>query len=289
MGGRARGPPPPAADPHPARRRRPIGGPPGTGHRAPGTGHRAPGTGRNCRPHRWGIPSPRTRLGTDMTTVGLIGSGHIGGTVARLAVAAGYDVVLSNSRGPETLKDLVEELGPRARAATVREAAEAGDLVVVTIPLKAYRDVPVEPLAGKLVLDTNNYYPERDGRFPELDSGSTTSSELLQRHLPQSRVVKVFNNIFFKHLHALARPAGADDRSALPVAGDDAGAKAEATAFLDRIGYDAVDAGTLAESWRYQPDTPAYGTIYSADPADWEREAPADTATVRAALTEATR
>ncbi|MFY1595256.1 NADPH-dependent F420 reductase [Micromonospora sp. WMMD737] len=281
MGGRRRPSPPlRAAGTRPVRRR--AGRP-----RRPA--RRTPDTRRNCRPHRWGIPSPRTRLGTDMTTVGLIGSGHIGGTVARLAVAAGYDVVLSNSRGPETLKDLVEELGPRARAATASEAAEAGDLVVVTIPLKAYRDVPVEPLAGKLVLDTNNYYPERDGRFPELDSGSTTSSELLQRHLPQSRVVKVFNNIFFKHLQALARPTGADDRSALPIAGDDAGAKAEATAFLDRIGYDAVDAGILAESWRYQPDTPAYGTIYSADPADWEREAPADAARVRAALTEATR
>ncbi|SCL69108.1 hypothetical protein GA0070606_4978 [Micromonospora citrea] len=224
-----------------------------------------------------------------MTTVGLIGSGHIGGTVARLAVAAGYDVVLSNSRGPETLKDLVDELGPRARAATPAEAAEAGDLVVVTIPLKAYRDVPVEPLAGKVVLDTNNYYPERDGNIPELDSGSATSSELLQRHLPGSRVVKVFNNIFFKHLHALARPAGAADRSALPIAGDDAAAKADATAFLDRIGYDAVDAGTLAESWRYQPDTPAYGTIYSVDPANWEHETPADAATVRDALAAATR
>ncbi|WP_281191026.1 NADPH-dependent F420 reductase [Micromonospora citrea] len=228
-------------------------------------------------------------MGIDMTTVGLIGSGHIGGTVARLAVAAGYDVVLSNSRGPETLKDLVDELGPRARAATPAEAAEAGDLVVVTIPLKAYRDVPVEPLAGKVVLDTNNYYPERDGNIPELDSGSATSSELLQRHLPGSRVVKVFNNIFFKHLHALARPAGAADRSALPIAGDDAAAKADATAFLDRIGYDAVDAGTLAESWRYQPDTPAYGTIYSVDPANWEHETPADAATVRDALAAATR
>ncbi|MCM0676996.1 NADPH-dependent F420 reductase [Micromonospora phytophila] len=224
-----------------------------------------------------------------MTTVGLIGSGHIGGTVARLAVAAGYDVVLSNSRGPESLKDLVDELGPRARAATPREAAEAGDLVVVTIPLKAYRDVPVEPVAGKVVIDTNNYYPDRDGRFPELDAGSATSSELLQRHLPGARVVKVFNNIFFKHLHALARPASAPDRSTLPIAGDDAGAKAEVTAFLDKIGYDAVDAGTLAESWRFQPDTPAYGTIYSADPKDWEREAPGDAEKVRSALAAASR
>src|SRR2546430_4674813 len=108
-------------------------------------------------------------LGPDMTTVGLIGSGHIGGTVARLAVAAGYDVVLSNSRGPDTLKELVDELGPRARAGTVAEAAAAGDLVVVSIPLRAYRSVPAEPLAGKPVIDTNNYYSQRDGNIDVLD------------------------------------------------------------------------------------------------------------------------
>src|SRR5690348_18323058 len=100
-----------------------------------------------------------------MTTIGLIGSGHIGSTVARLAVAAGHDVVLSNSRGPETLADLVADLGPRARAATPAEAAAAGDVVVVSVPLKAYREVPVEPLRGKVVIDTNNYYPQRDGRI----------------------------------------------------------------------------------------------------------------------------
>ncbi|MEV1330095.1 NAD(P)-binding domain-containing protein [Micromonospora costi] len=219
-----------------------------------------------------------------MTTVGLIGSGHIGGTVARLAVAAGYDVVLSNSRGPETLRDLVAELGSRARAGTVQEAAEAGDLVVVSVPLKAYRDVPAQPLAGKIVLDTNNYYPQRDGQIAELDSGAATSSELLQRHLPTARVVKVFNNINFRHLATLSRPAGAADRSALPIAGDDADAKAATTAFLDRIGYDAVDAGPLAESWRQQPDTPVYGVVYAADPQNWDREKPADAPTVRAAL-----
>src|SRR3954469_22609546 len=112
-----------------------------------------------------------------MTTIGLIGSGNIGGTVARLAVDAGYDVVLSNSRGPETLSDLVAELGPHARAVTPAEAAEAGDIVVVTIPLKSYRDVPVEPLRGKIVIDTNNYYPQRDGQISELDDESTTVSE----------------------------------------------------------------------------------------------------------------
>ncbi|WP_442933964.1 NADPH-dependent F420 reductase [Micromonospora sp. CPCC 206171] len=224
-----------------------------------------------------------------MTTVGLIGSGNIGGTLARLAVAAGHDVVLSNSRGPETLKDLVEDLGARARAATPAEAAAAGDLVVVTIPLRAYREVPAAPLAGKTVIDTNNYYPERDGHFPELDDESTTTSELLQAHLPQSSVVKAFNNIYFAHLRALARPAGAADRSALPIAGDDADAKAAVTAFLDSLGYDAVDVGPLAEGWRFQRDTAAYAGLYSADPNDWERPAARNAEQVRTALAAARR
>ena len=201
-----------------------------------------------------------------MTTIGFIGSGHIGGTVARLAVAAGHDVVLSNSRGPETLADLVAELGPRARAATPEEAAAAGELVVVTIPLRAYDSVPVEPLRGKTVLDTGNYYPQRDGRIAELEDESTTVSELLQARLPESRVVKVFNNINFVHLGELPRPAGHPERSPLAVAGDDADAKRAVTAFLDSLGYDALDAGPLAEGWRFQRDTPAYGAPYM-DPA----------------------
>jgi predicted dinucleotide-binding enzyme len=216
-----------------------------------------------------------------VATVGLIGSGMIGGTLARLATAAGYDVVLSNSRGPGTLADLVTQIGPLARAATATEAAEAGDLVVVTIPLKAYRDVPVEPLHGKTVMDTNNYYPQRDAHIAELDDGSTTSSELLQRHLHAAHVVKVFNNIFFRHLLSLARPAGAPDRSALPIAGDSLVAKAEVTAFLDAIGYDPVDVGALAEGRRYQPGTPAYGTPYGSMGGGAN---PADAATLRSLL-----
>jgi 8-hydroxy-5-deazaflavin:NADPH oxidoreductase len=197
-----------------------------------------------------------------MTTVGLIGSGHIGGTVAALAVAAGYDVVLSNSRGPETLADLVAELGDRASAATAAESAGAADLVVVSVPLRAYREVPVEPLTGKVVIDTNNYYPQRDGQIAELDDHSATSSDLLQAHLPGSKVVKAFNNINWALLRSLARPSWASDRSALPIAGNDDDAKATVEQFLDRIGYDAVDAGPLAESWRFQPGTPVYGSIY---------------------------
>lgn len=200
-----------------------------------------------------------------MSTIGFIGAGNIGGTVARLAVDAGHDVVLSNSRGPETLADLVAQLGPNARAATPEEAAAAGDLVVVTIPLREYRSVPVEPLVGKVVLDTGNYYPERDGRIPELDDESTTTSELVQAHLPRSAVVKAFNNIYFVHLAALARPHGAPDRTTLPIAGDDPAAKTAVAELLDSIGYDALDVGPLAEGWRFQRDLPAYTRPYFGD------------------------
>ena len=133
---------------------------------------------------------------TVIKTIGLVGAGRIGSQIARLAVAKNYNVVISNSRGPQTLSALVAELGPRARAATAADAAKAGDVVVVTVPLKNYRAVPVEPLAGKIVIDTNNYYPERDGHIAELDNESTTTSELLQAHLPTSKIVKAFNHIY---------------------------------------------------------------------------------------------
>jgi predicted dinucleotide-binding enzyme len=177
-------------------------------------------------------------------------------------VDAGHDAVLSNSRGPETLGDLVASLGPHARAATADEAAAAGDLVVVTVPLKNYRQVPAKPLRGKVVIDTGNYYPQRDGQIPELDDESTTTSELLQAHLQGAHVVKAFNNIFFRHLGGLARPAGSPERSVLPIAGDDEAAKRAVADFLDTIGYDASDVGPLAEGWRFQRDTPAYVQPY---------------------------
>ncbi len=200
-----------------------------------------------------------------MATIGLIGSGHIGSQVARLAVAAGYDVVLSNSRGPRTLSALVEELGARARAGTAFEAAQAGDIVVVTIPLKNYRQVPVEPLAGKIVIDTNNYYPERDGHIPELDRETTTTSELLQAHLPKSRVVKAFNHIHAAQLTTDGLPAGSKNRRALVIAGHDPAAKKAVTHLLDQFGFDTVDAGPLEEGWRIQRDTPGYGPRHTAE------------------------
>jgi 8-hydroxy-5-deazaflavin:NADPH oxidoreductase len=200
-----------------------------------------------------------------MATIGLIGAGHIGSQIARLAVANGHDVVLSNSRGPESLAPLVQELGPKARAATTVDAARAGDIVVVTIPLKSYASVPVEPLAGKIVIDTNNYYPARDGNIPELDNESTTTSELLQAHLPTSKVVKAFNHIYASQITTDGRPAGTPNRRALVIAGNDADAKATVTRLLDQFGFDVVDAGPLKESWRIQRDTPGYGPRRNAE------------------------
>jgi hypothetical protein len=233
------------------------------------------------------MPGSRARLPVNMTTLGLIGSGRIGSTVARLAVDAGFDVVLSNSRGPQTLEGLCAELGPQARAAHGEECAVAGDLVLVSIPLSAYSSLPAGALAGKTVLDTGNYYPQRDGQIAALDDRSLTDSEYLAQHIPGARVVKVFNNIFFKHLQNLARPADAADRTYLPVAADNSGAKISVVAFLDSIGYGAVDDGSLAESWRQQPGTPVYGTPYG----EFENEkgTPAGADVIRAALAAATR
>ncbi|WP_345761594.1 NADPH-dependent F420 reductase [Diaminobutyricibacter sp. McL0608] len=199
-----------------------------------------------------------------MTTLGLIGAGHIGSQLARLGVAYGYNVIVSNSRGPETLAELVDELGPSARAATVADAARESDLVVVTLPLKNIGTLPADAFDGKTVMDTNNYYPQRDGQIASLDDETTTVSELLQEQLPGAHVVKAFNNIFASALTADGLPAGNPDRRALAIAGDDADAKAAVTAFIDSIGFDVVDAGPLSEGWRYQKDTPSYGARLTA-------------------------
>ena len=169
----------------------------------------------------------------------------------------GYDVVISNSRGPETLQDLVAELGPKARAATAAEAAAAGDFAVVTVPLKNYKDIPVEPLAGKIVIDTNNYYWERDGRIPALDNGEATTSGLLQEHLPQSKVAKGFNHIMARDITTDGVPAGTDSRRALATASDYPEAAELVTRLYDEFGFDTVNVGPLSESWRVERDRPA--------------------------------
>ena len=200
------------------------------------------------------------------STLGIIGAGAVGTGVARLAVAAGLNVVLSNSRAPETLSGLVAELGPRARAATPVEAARAADLVVAAVPLSVHERLPRAELAGKTVVDPMNYVPSPEWSVAELDDDELTSSELVQRHLTGARVVKALHNIGPKQLLDLHRPVGAPDRTALPLSGDDPAAKREVADLLDVLGFDVVDLGPLAESWRSEPNTPLYAFPYVGPP-----------------------
>ena len=191
--------------------------------------------------------------------IGIIGAGKIGGTLARHFVAAGHDVAVSNSRGPETLAGLVAELGGGAQAMTADEAARFGEVVVVSVPFGRYRELPSEAVAGRVVIDTSNYYPQRDGQFEELDTDRTTSSELLQAHLSGARVVKAFNAIVWTRLRDDGRPAGEGERVGIPISGDDEQAKRTVAGLIDQIGFDPVDAGTLARGGRkHQPGAPAY-------------------------------
>jgi predicted dinucleotide-binding enzyme len=191
--------------------------------------------------------------------IGVIGVGKLGGTLARQLAGVGHEVAISNSRGPGTLTELAVELGGRARATTAEEAAKFGDVVVVAVPFGRYRELPSGALAGKVVIDTQNYYPHRDGHFEELDRANTTSSELLQLHMPEARIVKALNTIYWESLPVVSRPSGDPDRIGIPISGDDPDAKAVVANLLDQTGFDAVDAGTLAEGGRkHQPGTPVY-------------------------------
>ncbi|MDF2846908.1 MAG: oxidoreductase [Oerskovia sp.] len=200
-----------------------------------------------------------------MATLGIIGSGAIGAGIARLAVAAGHEVIIANSRGPESLAELVDELGGRARAGEVAEAGRLGEIVVLAVPLSAYAALPVDALDGKVVLSTGNYYPFRDGRIEDLDSGAMTTAEYEQSLLPGVLIVKAFNNIVAHHIPLLARPTEAPDRSGLAVAGDDAVARRAVSELVGTLGFEPVDAGSLAESWRFEPESGAYTKIYAAD------------------------
>lgn len=200
------------------------------------------------------------------STLGIIGTGMVGAGVARRAVDAGLDVVLANSRGPESLADLVADLGRRARAASPVEVARAADLVVAAVPLAVRERLPRAELVGKTVIDPMNYAPKPGWRLPELDRDELTSSELVQRHLAGARVVKALHSIGPRQLLDLFRPAGAPDRTALPLSGDDPAAKREVAGLLDVLGFDSVDLGTLAESWRSEPNTPLYAFPYVGEP-----------------------
>lgn len=193
-----------------------------------------------------------------MKTLGIIGSGNIGTNVARAAIAHGYEVVISNSRGADSLVEHVHELGKNARAGAVEDAIAASDMVLIAIPLKAVTQLPVEPFEDKIILDANNYYPHRDGRIEVLDSNESTTSEWVQAHFPYSHVVKAFNSIGAKDIPKDGLPAGDPNRRALPIAGNAVGAKDRVAHFLDELGFDVLDLGPLSESWRVERDTPSY-------------------------------
>ncbi|MFD9041857.1 NADPH-dependent F420 reductase [Streptomyces bottropensis] len=193
--------------------------------------------------------------------IGIIGAGNIGGNLTRRLTALGHEVSVANSRGPQTLTALAEETG--ATPVTVREATRGAEVVVVTIPLKAVPDLPSGLLDaaadGVAVIDTGNYYPrQRDGRIAAIEDDGLTESRWTEQHLGHP-VVKAFNGTYAQDILDRHRPAGAPDRVALPVAGDDETAKAKIRALIDELGFDTVDAGGLDDSWRQQPDTPVYG------------------------------
>lgn len=209
-----------------------------------------------------------------MTTIAILGSGQAGSVLARAAIGAGYDIVISNSRGPQTLRGLVNELGPSAHAATAAEAAEAGDFAFLAFPYAPGDRLPAEELAGKVVIDNNNYMVWRDGHIPEVDSGRLTIHELRQRQLPDSKIVKAFSHVQFHArfeirvpsdsipaLLRLARPAGAPDRKALVVSSDYPEAVELVTRFYDDLGFDTVNNSPLSESWRSTPGTPMWRHI----------------------------
>jgi predicted dinucleotide-binding enzyme len=195
--------------------------------------------------------------------IGVIGSGKIGGTVAAKLARAGHEVKIANSRGPDSIIRFADDIG--ATSGTVQEVAEFGDVVVEAVPLGAYETLPAEALKGKIVVDAANYYPARDGQIGELDRGDITSSGLVARHLDGAHVVKAFNTIFWEHIRDRGKHPGDPERIAIPVAADDAQAKRVVSDLIDQIGFDPVDAGSLADSWRQQPGTPVYGAPGGSD------------------------
>jgi 8-hydroxy-5-deazaflavin:NADPH oxidoreductase len=195
-----------------------------------------------------------------MTTIGILGSGHVGSSLARAAIAHGYDIVISNSQEPDTLAGLVADLGPKAAAATPAAAAAAGDFAIVAIPITTIDQVPVEPLAGKVVITTINYFPARLGHIAEIDNGTTTAPGLLQARLPTSKVVRAFSMVDAADMSGDGHPEGDPERRALALAGDDPAAKQLVARLYDEFGFDAVDIGGLDESWRVDAGQPAFVT-----------------------------
>lgn len=201
--------------------------------------------------------------------IGIIGAGSIGATAAKLFVQAGREVAISNSRGPESLKGLVAELGNKAKAVSVEDAAKFGDVILVSIPFGKYKSLPADAFNGKIVIDSNNYYPDRDGNFSKLDQGKTTSTELLAEHLQGARIVKAFNTIWFEHLKSQGNTnLPVEDRRAIFFAGDDAEANHVVSKLIEEIGFAAVDTGSVHEGGKIQqPGSPIYNKELTAQQA----------------------
>ncbi|MER3390497.1 MAG: NADPH-dependent F420 reductase [Microcella sp.] len=203
-----------------------------------------------------------------MTTLGIIGSGNIGSQLTRAFAALGHDIVLANSRGPASLEQFAADVsalgGGTVTPGTVEQASQAGELVVLTVPLGAVPSIPSEPLAGRVVVDTNNYYPARDGSIPELDDERLTTAEWVARHLSESTVVKAFNHIPAADITDHAEPSGSPTRRALMVYGDVDAAVRRVSELIEAIGFDAIVGGPLRDSWRIQRDTPGYGPRFAA-------------------------
>jgi len=193
-----------------------------------------------------------------MTTIGVIGAGHIGRNFSIAAIERAYEIVISNATGPETLTDLVGELGAKASAATAAGAAAAGEFALLAIPLTGAGDLPIEPLAGKIVLTTCNYFPERDGHFADIDAGKVTVPGYLQTRLPDSSVIRVFNHIDAANIVSDGTPEGTPNRRALGYAGDDPAGKRLAADLYEEFGFDPVDVGGLDDAWRLDVDQPTF-------------------------------
>jgi predicted dinucleotide-binding enzyme len=202
--------------------------------------------------------------------IGIIGAGKIGATAAKLLTEAGHEVAISNSRGPETLKGLISQLGPRAKPMTVADAAKFGDVVLVSIPFGKFKDLPTDAFVGKIVIDSNNYYPQRDGHFFDLDQKLTTSSELLAQHLRGSRVVKGLNTIWFEHLRTQGDTnLPRENRRAIFIASDDLEAKQVVSKLIEEMGFAAVDTGNLCDGGKsQQPGTAIYNNDLTATQAE---------------------
>lgn len=201
--------------------------------------------------------------------IGIIGAGYIGANAARLFVKAGHQVSICNSRGPETIDELVAELGDNATAQLLEDVITFGEIVLISIPFGRYQELPVNGFDGKIVIDSNNYYPERDGHFPELDEGTTTSSEMLEKHLGGARLVKGFNTIWYEHLRTQGNAElPLEKRRVIFIAGDDSEAKEIVAKLIESIGFSAVDTGFLSEGGRsQQPGSPIYNQELTAEAA----------------------